>query len=162
MSGGIMIEDTEITIADVARYILDRFGQMTTMKLQKLCYYTQAWHLASFKTPLFEADFAAWDNGPVSRELYDLHRGKYSVISSEIPKNRELSKSQKLFVDSIVGAYSKFSGDELSSITHMEDPWKKAFEESKTSGFSNVQISKASIQQFYSSLDGSNSQSIES
>ena len=157
-----MIEDTEVTIADVARYILTQFGQMTTMKLQKLCYYTQAWHLASFKSPLFEADFAAWDNGPVARELYDLHRGKYSVTAQEIPGLHELSESKKAFIDSIVGAYSKFSGDELSSITHMEDPWKNAIEVSKSSGFSNVQISKASIQDFYSSLDGSNSQSIES
>lgn len=157
-----MIEDTEVTIADVAHHILDRFGQMTTMKLQKLCYYTQAWHLASFKTPIFEADFAAWDNGPVSRELYDLHRGKYSVTSQEIPGHRELSESKKAFIESIVGAYSKFSGDELSSITHMEDPWKNAIEESKISGFSNVQITKANIRDFYSSLDGSNSQSIES
>jgi uncharacterized phage-associated protein len=160
-SGGAMIKDTEVTIADVARYILDRFGQMTTMKLQKLCYYTQAWHLVAFKEPLFQSDFAAWDNGPVARDLYDLHRGKYSITSAEIPGQRELSESKKTFVEAVVGAYSTFSGDELSSITHMEDPWKKAFEESKISCTSNVLISKVSIQDFYSSLDGTNSQSIE-
>lgn len=157
-----MVENKEITIADVARYILDRFGQMTTMKLQKLCYYTQAWHLASFKSPIFSADFAAWDNGPVSRELYDLHRGKYSIASEEIPGNGELPEAKKAFIESIVGAYIRFSGDELSSITHLEDPWKRAIEESKNSGSSNVLISKLSIQDFYASLDGSNSQSIDS
>jgi uncharacterized phage-associated protein len=161
MTGGIMIEDTEVTIADVARFILDQFGQMTTMKLQKLCFYSQAWHLASFKKPLFESDFSAWENGPVSRDLYDLHRGKYSVSSVEIPACRELSQSQKVFVEAIVGAYSKFSGDELSSISHMEDPWKQAFEESKITGSSSTLISKIKIQDFYSSLDGSNSHSIE-
>jgi uncharacterized phage-associated protein len=161
MTGGIMIEDSEVTIADVARFILERFGQMTTMKLQKLCFYTQAWHLVSFKKPLFDADFSAWENGPVSRDLYELHRGKYSVTSIEIPGSRELSESKKAFVEAIVGAYCNFSGDELSSISHIEDPWKHAFEESKISGISNILISKTKMQDFYSSLDGSNSQSIE-
>ena len=156
-----MVDKTEVTIADVARYILDQFGQMTTMKLQKLCYYTQAWHLASFQRPLFRADFAAWDNGPVARELYDLHRGKYSVTAQEVPGRDVLSSNTKEFIDSIVGSYIKFSGDELSSITHMEDPWKGAMEDSQKSGFANALISKSSMQKFYASLDGSNSQSIE-
>lgn len=156
-----MVEATEVTIADVAHHILENFGQMTTMKLQKLCYYTQAWHLASFQRPLFRADFAAWDNGPVARELYDLHRGKYSVTAKEVCGRDSLSSDTQDFIDSIVGAYIKFSGDELSSITHMEDPWKKAMEESQRTGFANALISKSSMQNFYASLDGSNSQSIE-
>lgn len=32
-------------IFDTARYILEKEGQMSTMKLQKLCYYCQAWSL---------------------------------------------------------------------------------------------------------------------
>lgn len=33
-------------IISVAKYILEQRGAMTTMKLQKLCYYSQAWSLA--------------------------------------------------------------------------------------------------------------------
>ena len=42
------------TIYDVAKYILDKKGQLTTMKLQKLLYYTQAWTLAWDDKPLFD------------------------------------------------------------------------------------------------------------
>jgi uncharacterized phage-associated protein len=45
-------------IFDVAKYILHAIGgQMSTMKLQKLCYYCQAWHLAWNWTLMFPEDF---------------------------------------------------------------------------------------------------------
>jgi uncharacterized phage-associated protein len=52
------------TIFDVAYYILDELGEMSTMKLQKLCYYVQAWSLAWDENPLFDEDFQAWAKGP--------------------------------------------------------------------------------------------------
>jgi uncharacterized phage-associated protein len=159
--GGIMIEDTEVTIADVARYILDQFGQMTTMKLQKLCYYTQAWHLASFGVPLFNEDFEAWNNGPVCRDLYELHKGQYSITSVDIEGRSDLNQKYSNFVESIVGAYITFSGDELSSISHMESPWASAKDYGNRTGLSNVQITKESMHKFYSSLNSTNSKEIE-
>lgn len=53
------------TIFDAAKFILEQLGQMSTMKLQKLCYYAQAWSLVWDDAPLFEEDFQAWANGPV-------------------------------------------------------------------------------------------------
>lgn len=156
-----MVDKAEVTIADVARYILDQFGQMTTMKLQKLCYYTQAWHLASFKTPLFEADFAAWDNGPVSKELYEVHRGQYSISAQQIAAKEISDTETRTFIDSIVSAYQKFSGDELSSISHLESPWLSAKEQSVRSGNPNVVISKGSMLEYYSNLDSTNSREIQ-
>lgn len=44
-------------IISVAKYILEQRGAMTTMKLQKLCYYSQAWSLAWDDKPLFDEDF---------------------------------------------------------------------------------------------------------
>ena len=32
-------------VFDTAKYILEQLGSMSTMKLQKLCYYSQAWSL---------------------------------------------------------------------------------------------------------------------
>ena len=55
------------SVFDVAKYILNNKGRMSTWKLQKLCYYSQAWSLAWTETPLFEEDFEAWKNGPVCR-----------------------------------------------------------------------------------------------
>lgn len=53
------------TVFDVAEYILEQHGEMTSMKLQKLVYYCQAWHLAWSDEPLFRESIEAWANGPV-------------------------------------------------------------------------------------------------
>ncbi len=46
-------------VFDVAKYILEKTGTISTWKLQKLCYYSQAWELAWTGNPLFEEDFEA-------------------------------------------------------------------------------------------------------
>ena len=66
-------------VFDTAKYILEQFGSMSTMKLQKLCYYSQAWSLVWDDSPLFEEDFQAWANGPVCPELFFKTQGKYSA-----------------------------------------------------------------------------------
>ena len=76
-------------IFNVARYILRKQDNMSTWKLQKLCYYAQAWSLAWTEQPLFEEDFQAWANGPVAPVLFAQHRGKFSVSESDFPSNLE-------------------------------------------------------------------------
>jgi len=53
------------TVIDLARYITERLGPLTAMKLQKLMYYAQAWNLVWDEEPIFNEDFQAWANGPV-------------------------------------------------------------------------------------------------
>lgn len=48
------------SIFDVAAYVLDKLGVMTTMKLEKLCYYSQAWSLVWDERRLFPERFEAW------------------------------------------------------------------------------------------------------
>ena len=69
------------TVHDVAAAILEREGPMTAMKLQKLVYYCQAWHLVWDEEPLFPERIEAWANGPVVHALYDKHRGSFTVSS---------------------------------------------------------------------------------
>lgn len=65
---------TQITCFDIAKHFI-RFANeegsfISNLKLQKLVYYAQAWHLAIHGTPLFEEDFEAWVHGPVIPSLY--------------------------------------------------------------------------------------------
>jgi uncharacterized phage-associated protein len=53
------------SVLDVAQYILQRSGGMTTGKLQKLVYYSQAWSLVWDQRPLFNERIEAWANGPI-------------------------------------------------------------------------------------------------
>ena len=81
----------EVDIFDVAKYILRKNGPISTMKLQKLCYYAQSWSLA-------------WDgaNGPVCPELFHKHRGLYSVdeelFKMRISANSMMSKRKLLIL----------------------------------------------------------------
>ena len=67
------------TVHDVAAYILKKRGSMSAMKLEKLVYYSQAWHLVWEDKPLFRERIEAWANGPVVPELYKHHRGQFTV-----------------------------------------------------------------------------------
>src|SRR4051812_1622007 len=80
---GDMGEVMTAHVWDVAEYILRKQGPMTATKLQKLCYYSQAWHLVWEETPLFNERIQAWANGPVSPALYYRHRLQYMVSSVE-------------------------------------------------------------------------------
>lgn len=53
-----------ISIFDIADTFLS-IEPMTHKKLQKLCYYAQAWHCALENEPICSASFQAWIHGPV-------------------------------------------------------------------------------------------------
>jgi len=115
------------TVLDVARYILDEKGEMEAMKLQKLCYYAQAWHLAWVGTPLFAEDFQAWRDGPVSRLLYATHHGQRSVVAAQINgSGQQLTEVQRCVVDEVLRVHGQKSGNDLSALTHREGPWCEA------------------------------------
>lgn len=68
-----------ITYMDVADFFLAFANEcgdfMSNLRLQKLVYYAQAWHLANYDTPLFEEDFEAWIHGPALPALYHHYEG---------------------------------------------------------------------------------------
>ena len=49
-----------VTVFDVAKYILQVKGEMSAWKLQKLCYYAQAWHYTWTEKRLIKEEFEAW------------------------------------------------------------------------------------------------------
>jgi uncharacterized phage-associated protein len=118
-------------VADVAAYILEKRGSMTAMKLQKLVYYSQAWHLVWHEEALFEAPIEAWSNGPVCRDLYRLHRGRFTLQGrGEIPAGdpSRLTAEERATIDTVLDAYGDKSAHWLSELTHNEDPWRCARE----------------------------------
>ena len=111
-------------VFDTAKYILEQSGSMSTMKLQKLCYYAQAWSLVWGEKALFDEDFQAWANGPVCPELFRKTKGSYSVSAAdETGGDGDLSDDQKDTIDKILEHYGEHDAQWLSQLTHMEDPW---------------------------------------
>jgi uncharacterized phage-associated protein len=141
------------TVKDVAKYIVERVGEMTSMKLQKLVYYSQAWSLVWEDEPLFPEPFEAWANGPVSPHLFDCHRGKFKVGKDfAFGTSADLTIIQKETIDRVLDALQSKSGLWLSELTHNEAPWKDARGDASPTDRSNAQITIDAMYQYYSTL----------
>ena len=119
------------TVFDVAKYILDKYGAMSAMKLQKLIFYSQAMSLVWDDVPLFEEEFEAWAKGPVCRELFSAHKGKFMLNDSSFlnPYNPDVSRlnpEQKETIDVVVKSLIDLPPYRLSDIVHQEKPWLEA------------------------------------
>ena len=64
-------------VLDIAKKLLFRAKNnengdfMSNMKLQKMLYYQQGFHLAYYGTPLFDEEIEAWMYGPVVPCVYE-------------------------------------------------------------------------------------------
>lgn len=140
------------TVHDVAAYILHERGAMSTWKLQKLAYYSQAWHLVWEGEPLFKEPIEAWANGPVVRALYNVHRGKFRISSWREGKRRNLTDKQRESIDAVLGFYGDKSGHWLSELTHKEDPWRNARKGLDPNERGNRRITHGALNEYYGSL----------
>ncbi len=141
------------TAQDVANMLLswaNRDGDLiTNLKLQKLVYYIQAWHLVHFKKPLFNDVIEAWDLGPVIPTLYRCFKKfRYSAIKYTNTGNEQdaFTKKQLEYLVIAYDTFIKYSAHELVNMSHNETPWKIAFE--KTDKI----ISHKSMKDYYSKL----------
>ena len=144
-------------IFDVAQYILSKKRTLTTMKLQKLCYYAQAWHLVWEDKELFEEDFQAWANGPVCKDLYVRHRGFFEVDETffdAYTSSVRLTDNEKETVDIILRDYGDKAPHWLSELTHQERPWKETRGSLPAGSSSDAVIPKELMQGYYTGLLG--------
>lgn len=98
---------------------------ISNMKLQKLVYYAQGFHLALYDKPLFEEPILAWEHGPVVESLYhDLK--KYGANHIPVPENCDdtlFNEEQKDLLKEVYQVYGQFSAWKLRNMTHSELPW---------------------------------------
>lgn len=147
------------SVFDVAEYILEKIGYVSTMKLQKLAFYSQAYSLVLRGRTLFEADFQAWANGPVCPALFKVHKGMFIVGRSDLQfptEIQKLSSAEAEIVDLIIEKLGQLNGGELSDLTHSERPWIDARKGCVEGGRCQNVISKQSIKTFYGSSDCKN------
>lgn len=144
------------TVLDVARYVIKKCGSMTTMKLEKLVYYCQAWSLGWDNVPLFEEDFEAWANGPVCPKLFNEHRGLFVVSESFLDELIEyrFNDSEIETMNSVIDYYGDKEPQWLSELTHKEAPWREARKGIPDGVSCNNIISKDSMLQYYGGLNG--------
>ena len=142
-----------ITVQDVAAYILSKKSPVTAMKLQKLCYYAQAWSLVWDDRPLFSDRIEAWANGPVAPALYARHRGQFEVIGSEIGGDAPvLTEDERDTVDAVLEHYGDKSSQWLGELVHQERPWKDARHGLHPGERGETEITHAAMAEYYGSL----------
>lgn len=140
-------------VIDVAKYIIQigldssEEGEydLTPMKLQKLIYFCQGFHLAFFDSPLFDEDIQAWSHGPVCPSLYHRFRKFESnpVILIDAD-NANLADREKHLIDDVYRLYGQYTASKLRNMTHNEGPWKESQP--------NAVISKKSLKRYFDSV----------
>ena len=122
------------------RLATEERAEITPMKLQKLLYFAQGFHLAlNDNIPLIAETIEAWKYGPVIPTIYQTFKyfGNSSITASQYyeltikgfvdESDDRIDGKSKEFLKSIWDIYKGYSAIQLSNLTHLDDsPWDKA------------------------------------
>ena len=141
---------TASEIADYFIYIANDTGSfISNLKLQKLVYYAQAWHLGIHDTPLFDQDFEAWVHGPAIPSLFEEYKHfRWKPILKEVEKPKFPPELEE-FLEDIIKEYFICEGLELEMMSTREQPWIKARKGLPRDEHSDAIISKESMREYY-------------
>lgn len=141
-----------LTADQVASVIIARNVRPWTdaMSLQKLLYYAQSWHLAVTGEPLFSEQFKAYKDGPVVPHVRHTRMEQSSrKRNGQDLKGIELDELSSNLLDLVIASYGSMSAEELSTLTHAEQPWLEARGDLPADAPSSAPLSSESMARFY-------------
>lgn len=115
---------SEIANKIISKTDLEHGDTISNLKLQKMLYYQQGFHLAYFGTPLFDEDIVAWQYGPVVPSVYKEYKSFESNSISTSEEGISLSDDEEELFNNVYEEYNQFSAVALMKMTHEESPWK--------------------------------------
>lgn len=138
------------SVNNVAKWFLNK-QSMTHKKVQKLCYYAQAWYCALYDgSPLFDSPIQAWVHGPVIPALYPVFADfKWQLIPQCEFDETVFTGDEINILEAVMNTYGDLSGDQLESLTHSEEPWIIARGDLKPWETSTNEISCESMRKYY-------------
>jgi uncharacterized phage-associated protein len=151
----------EASVHDVCDYLIVRLTEaavyLNVLKLQKLLYYVQAWHVTFFGgRRCFDSAFEAWVHGPVSPPIYRRFRDSkslYSTVGTEDCRPDfnldNIPAKIQAHINSVLEVYAPLTDDQLEIMTHEEAPWIKARDGYAPGQRCQVAISEAEMQAYY-------------
>lgn len=150
----------KVSALTLSNFILKNFGPMSHLKLQKLLFYCEAYHLAYFQYEIMDEQFEAWVHGPVCREVYDSLKDT-SILHTDLSFDKNdkdpnleiehnLNSTQRELLNDVLTELSSWTGIELETATHSERPWIEARKGIPPSKACNNIISKKLMEEFYS------------
>jgi len=151
-----------VSAVSLSHYLLS-YVPSNQLKLQKLVYYCEGWHLAYFEQPLINEDFEAWVHGPVVRSMWDYYKNLNNILSDIRIKSEYGDKIRTLFIHvlnpqqieligDVIEEYGNKSAYHLEALSHSEPPWREARNGYSQSERSETIISKDTMKSYYQSL----------
>ncbi len=146
------VEIGKYSVLEIANWFLAK-KPMSHLKLQKLCYYAQAWNYALKNSRLIDTDFQAWVHGPVSPALYEKFRG-FGFDSIKIKGNyKSVIEDEDLeLLESVWTTYGEYAANALEALTHRELPWIEARVGYKADERCQVVILPSTMRKYYLSI----------
>ncbi len=129
----------------------EKQSPVSNLKLQKLLYYTQAWHLVLFKRALFAEEFEAWVHGPVVPAVFRRYRASGWMALDAPEVQPYIPALVRKHLKEVWKAYGHLSASDLERLTHSESPWIKARKGLPPDESSHEIITKDSMRKYYSS-----------
>ena len=142
------------TVFDVAAYLIEQLSPLSTSKLQKLVYYSQAWSLVFDDRTLFDEPIEAWANGPAAPCLFEIHQGIYEIDQSFcLPgASSNLDSMATATIDEVLRAYGHLSADDLVTLTRSERPWLEARKGTPDFAASDTVIDTDTMSEYYAAV----------
>lgn len=116
---------------DIAKKIIcktdvEHGDTLSNLKLQKLLYYMQGFHLAFFDEPFFNESIEAWTYGPVVPVVFQEFKKykKRSINPDNYHDDLVLTDDEQQMFDMVYSEYNRYSAVALMNMTHTEGPWK--------------------------------------
>lgn len=116
---------------DIAKKIIcktdvEHGDTLSNLKLQKLLYYMQGFHLAFFDEPFFNESIEAWTYGPVVPVVFQEFKKykKDSINPDNYHDDLVLTDDEQQMFDMVYSEYNRYSAVALMNMTHTEGPWK--------------------------------------
>jgi uncharacterized phage-associated protein len=136
---------------DVAAAILRETGPIDHMKLEKLLYFAQAWHLAWYDEPLFREPVEAWKWGPMVEEVWQRYKvfGRDPIPAPVIGDPDVVRGRAADLVAVIADTYGRMASPQLSDLTHEDPLWQAAWQNRTAEDRGRQQIRAAALRDYY-------------
>lgn len=154
----VILAMTADSAIDVARYLIrlctptetEDVDHLGNMRLQKLLYYVQAWHLATTGARLFANQIQAWRDGPVVPDAYYSFKDHGVVIRASAGADPDtLVDSQKAFIRAVWNKYKMYSTFALRDMTHREKPWIDAWGDLPPNAIGSTEITPEAMRTYF-------------
>lgn len=140
---------------DIAHWFIikaDLFGEsLTSLKIQKLLYYTEVWSQILHEKNFICEQFQAWAHGPAIPEVFE-HFQRFNgnpIPLSAVPFNPQIEPSIVLFLNKVYDIYGSLPEVILEKMTQADNPWIQARGTHSPESRCETMISKHAMKSFY-------------